>query len=142
MSELPKLKAHAKNGDGSSVAIQKKQIQKLEAQMEEYRQQEETQYELLETKKYTQELFDKRNAALRQKMEDCEKKIASAKQSLPTHQVPNACDYCSGNNGEIIPVAEQLPPGTCLDHHGCIISVPKKFSEKSDNKNCGVDSYA
>lgn len=83
MSELPKLKAHAKNGDGSSIAIQKKQIQKLENQMEEYRQQEETQYELLETKKYTQELFDKRNAALRQKMEDCEKKIASAKQSLP-----------------------------------------------------------
>ena len=83
MTELPKLKAHAKNGDGSSVAIQKNQIQKLEKQMEEYRQQEETQYELLETKKYTQELFDKRNAALRQKMEDCEKKIASAKQSLP-----------------------------------------------------------
>lgn len=83
MSELPKLKAHAKNGDGSSVAIQKKQIQKLENQMEEYRQQEETQYELLETKKYTQELFDKRNAALRQKMEDCEKKIASARQTLP-----------------------------------------------------------
>ena len=83
MSELPKLKAHSKNGDGSSIAIQKKQIQKLEAQMEEYRQQEETQYELLETKKYTQELFDKRNAALRQKMEDCEKKIASARQSLP-----------------------------------------------------------
>ena len=83
MSELPKLKAHWKNGDGSSVAIQKKQLQKLENQMEEYRQQEETQYELLETKKYTQELFDKRNAALRQKMEDCEKKIASARQSLP-----------------------------------------------------------
>ena len=83
MSELPKLKAHMKNGDGSSVSIQKKQIQKLETQMEEYRKQEETQYELLETKKYTQELFDKRNAALRQKMEDCEKKIASAKQSLP-----------------------------------------------------------
>ena len=83
MSELPKLKAHSKNGDGSSIAIQKRQIQKLESQMEEYRQQEETQYELLETKKYTQELFDKRNAALRQKMEDCEKKIASARQSLP-----------------------------------------------------------
>lgn len=33
MSELPKLKAHLKNGDGSSVAIQKKQVQKLEKQM-------------------------------------------------------------------------------------------------------------
>ena len=83
LSELPKLKSHLKNGDGNSVAIQKKQLERLERQMDEYRQQEETQYELLETKKYTQELFDKRNAALRQKMEDCEKKIASAKESLP-----------------------------------------------------------
>ena len=88
MSELPKLEAHLKNGDGSALALQKKQLQRLEKQMEEYRQQEETQYELLETKKYTQELFDKRNAALRQKMEDCEKKIASARQSLP-----KAVDY-------------------------------------------------
>ena len=88
VSELPKLKAHSQNGDGSSIAIQKKQLQKLESQMEEYRQQEETQYELLETKKYTQELFDKRNAALRQKMEDCEKRIATARQSLP-----KAVDY-------------------------------------------------
>ena len=83
MSELPKLKAHLKNGDGNSLAIQRKQLQRLEKQMEEYRQQEETQYELLETRKYTQELFDKRNAALRQKMEDCEKKIALVRQSLP-----------------------------------------------------------
>ena len=88
VSELPKLKAHSQNGDGSSIAIQKKQLQRLENQMEEYRQQEEVQYELLETKKYTQELFDKRNAALRQKMEDCEKRIAIARQSLP-----KAVDY-------------------------------------------------
>lgn len=82
-SELPKLKAHLKGGDGDSLAIQRKQLRRLEAQMEEYRMQEETQYELLETRKYTQEVFDKRNAALRERMAECEKKIASARQSLP-----------------------------------------------------------
>lgn len=60
----------------------------LEKQMEEYREQEETQYELLETKKYTQELFDRRNAALREKMKLCEAQIAETKKTMP-----EAVDY-------------------------------------------------
>ena len=51
--------------------------------MEEYRDQEEKQYELLETRKYTQELFDRRNATLRAKMEECQKQIYQAKAVLP-----------------------------------------------------------
>lgn len=82
-SELPNLKAKLNNGDGASVKIQQKIIDKLEKQMDEYRSQEEKQYDLLETGKYTQELFDKRNAALRQKMEDCTEQIRTAKQNLP-----------------------------------------------------------
>lgn len=39
---------------------------------------------------------------------------------LLNHQVPNACNYCSGGSGEIIPVAEQLPPGTYLNSEGHI----------------------
>ena len=65
--ELPKLEAKIAADEGSSVEIKKRMIAKLEKQMNEYRNQEETQYELLETKKYTQALFDKRNAALRKK---------------------------------------------------------------------------
>lgn len=87
-SELPDLQAKLKNGEGKSVAIQKKMLDKLEQQMEEYRQQEEKQYDLLETGKYTQELFDRRNAALRQKMEDCQKKIYDTRMSMP-----NEVDY-------------------------------------------------
>jgi DNA repair exonuclease SbcCD ATPase subunit len=82
-AELPELKAKLENGEGKSVAIQKRLLEKLEAQMEEYKAQEDKQYDLLETGKYTQELFDKRNTALRQKMEDCQKKIYEAKSSMP-----------------------------------------------------------
>lgn len=82
-SELPDLQAKLVNGEGSSAAIQKKILDKLEAQMAEYRQQEERQYDLLETGKYTQELFDRRNAALRQKIESCHKQICDAKMNMP-----------------------------------------------------------
>ena len=82
-AELPQLKAKLENGDGKAVAIQKRMLERLEKQMEEYRQQEEKQYDLLETGKYTQALFDRRNAALRQKMEDCQKQIFDTKQTMP-----------------------------------------------------------
>ena len=63
--------------------IQKRRIAKLVKQMEDYRAQEETQYELLETKKYTQAVFDRRNAVLREKMEACEKELHLARAALP-----------------------------------------------------------
>ena len=83
LSELPQLEAKLNNGDGKSAAIQQRILDKLEKQMEEYRQQEEKQYDLLETGKYTQALFDKRNAALREKMEDCQKQIVETKRTMP-----------------------------------------------------------
>lgn len=82
-AELPELREKLASGEGKSVAIQKRLLEKLEAQMEEYKTQEEKQYDLLETGKYTQELFDRRNAALRQKMEDCQKQIYETKTSMP-----------------------------------------------------------
>lgn len=87
-SELPNLEATQKNNAGTSIAIQQQMLKRLEEEMQGYREQEETQYELLETKKYTQELFDKRNAALRHKMTECDEKIKKVKLSLP-----NAINY-------------------------------------------------
>jgi hypothetical protein len=87
-SELPKLEALRKNNAGSSAAIHQQILKNLEEEMKGYHEQEEMQYELLETKKYTQDLFDKRNAALRQKMSDCEVRIKKARQSIP-----NAINY-------------------------------------------------
>ena len=82
-SELPKLQEKLRNKDGDAANIQKRRIAKLVKQMEEYKQQEENQFELLETKVYTQDLFDRRNAALRVKMEACEKELALARSALP-----------------------------------------------------------
>ena len=87
-SELPNLEALQKNNAGTSIAIQQQMLKHLEEEMQGYHEQEEMQYELLETKKYTQELFDKRNAALRQKMTDCEARIKKARMAMP-----NAINY-------------------------------------------------
>ena len=82
-SELPDLRAKLNDNQGSSRAIQQKILDALMKQMEEYKEQEENQYELLETKKYTLELFEKRNAALREKMKKCEVQIREAKNNMP-----------------------------------------------------------
>ena len=87
-SELPALQAKLSDNQGSSRAIQQKILDGLTKQLAEYKAQEETQYELLETKKYTLELFEKRNAALREKMKQCENQILEAKRNMP-----KAVDY-------------------------------------------------
>ena len=82
-AELPALKEKARNGEGNSVAIQKKLLERLEKQMEDLRKQEEKQYDLLETGVYTQDRFEQRNAAIRQKIEECQEKIYEAKATMP-----------------------------------------------------------
>ena len=82
-AELPNLKAKLNSDQGNSAAIQQKILDGLMKQMAEYKEQEETQYELLETKKYTPELFEKRNAALREKMKQCEIQIDETRRTMP-----------------------------------------------------------
>lgn len=82
-AHLPELETRLKNDDGNARKIQQRLLEKLEKQMEEYRDQEETQFELLETKQYTQELFERRNAKLRAKMEECQEAIYRARAELP-----------------------------------------------------------
>jgi hypothetical protein len=81
--ELPNLQLKVKNGDGDARKIQERLLAKLEKEMEEYLEQEENQYELLETKQYTQEVFARRNAKLREKINTCQEAICKAKASLP-----------------------------------------------------------
>lgn len=82
-AELPELRSKVENDEGNARKTQERILARLQKQMNEYREQEENQYELLEKKKYTQELFDRRNAALRAKMEECEKQIYKAKAVMP-----------------------------------------------------------
>lgn len=87
-SELPNLKAKFNGDQGNSAVIQQKILDGLMKQMAEYKEQEEMQYELLETKKYTPELFEKRNVALREKMKQCEIQIDETRRTMP-----NPIDY-------------------------------------------------
>ena len=87
-SELPNLEALQKSNAGNSIAIQEKLIKRLEDEMKGYHEQEEAQYEMLETRRYTPEVFDKRNAVLRQKMNECEERLKKARLALP-----NAVNY-------------------------------------------------
>ena len=82
-SELPELEARWKNGDGKAIVIQKRLLATLEKELENYKAQEEKQYEFLETGRYSAEVFDKRNATLRQKIEDCQDRIYKAKSTMP-----------------------------------------------------------
>ena len=83
-AELPALELKVKNGDGDARKIQERQLLKLEQQMSEYRAQEERQFELLETNPaYTQEVFNRRNAELREKMDVCQEAIYKTKNALP-----------------------------------------------------------
>jgi hypothetical protein len=82
-SELPNLQAKWKSGEGASIAIQKKLLEKLEKEMEKYREMEEKQFDFLESGRYSPDVFDVRNAALRQKMEDCQERIYKAKATMP-----------------------------------------------------------
>ena len=83
-AELPDLELKVKNGDGDAHKIQQRLLLKLEKQMEDYRAQEERQYELLETNpNYPQDVFERRNKALRAKMDECQEAIYKAKSALP-----------------------------------------------------------
>ena len=84
VSELPALELKVKNGDGDARKIQQRLLVKLERQMEDYRAQEERQYDLLETNpNYPQDVFERRNKQLRAKMEECQAAIYKAKSVLP-----------------------------------------------------------
>ena len=82
-AELPKLRTKLRNGDGDAAVIQKRRLAQLSKQMEELLEQEDNQYELLEKKTYTQAVFDRRNAVLRKKIEECEAEMRKVRANLP-----------------------------------------------------------
>lgn len=83
MEELPNLEAKLKNDEGRSATIQKKLLDKLNHELDELMLMEETQYEMLENKTYTPEIFAKRNKALHIKIEAMKAKIYEARQNIP-----------------------------------------------------------
>ena len=81
--ELPNLEAMLNNNEGDSANIQRNLLNSLQKQLAELRVQEEKQYDLLEKGIYSEELFDRRNSALQEKMEALRKQIQEAKNNIP-----------------------------------------------------------
>lgn len=83
MEQLPKLKVKLRNDEGKSATILKKQIDKLNKDLEELYAKEERQHDLLESGTYTEEVFLKRNKALQAQIEELKSNIYEARQNMP-----------------------------------------------------------
>ena len=81
--QLPELETKLHNDEGKSASIQKKQLEKMNREMEEMIAREERQHDLLESGTYSEEVFLKRNKALHAQMEELRSKIYEAKQNMP-----------------------------------------------------------
>lgn len=81
--QLPELEAKVKNDDGNALNIQRKLITKLEKELDDLREREEEQYDLLEARVYDRQTFERRNAKLRERMEEVQTSLYKAKSTLP-----------------------------------------------------------
>ena len=81
--QLPELEAKLKNNAGSSAMIQQKQLQAMRKELEELKQQETKQFELLEKGIYSEDLFVQRNKALHNEMEELKSKIFEVGKAIP-----------------------------------------------------------
>lgn len=73
--ELPNLTAKISGDDSTETKMREQSLRKLKSELSELRKQEETQYELLESRVYTQEVFMHRNKILRDKIKSVESNI-------------------------------------------------------------------
>lgn len=83
MEQLPEMEVKLNNDEGAAAAIQKKQLEKMNQELEEMYAKEERQHDLLESGTYSEEVFLKRNKALHAEMEALKSKIFEARQNLP-----------------------------------------------------------
>ena len=83
MEHLPDLEVKLHNNEGAAAAIQKAQIERMNADLDELHAKEERLYDLLESGTYTEEIFLKRHKNLQAQMEELKSRIFEAKQNLP-----------------------------------------------------------
>ena len=82
-SHLPDLRVKLQNDDGNAHNIQQGILDKLQKQLAALLDQEEKQFELLETGTYTTELFQRRHTELREKIDACKEAIETARSNMP-----------------------------------------------------------
>lgn len=109
---LPELEVRLHNDEGKSATIQKKQIERMKAELVELEAKEDRQHDLLESGTYTEETFLKRNKALHAEMEALKSKIYEAKQNLPKEidyadKIIKLQDAIDGLRDDEVPVEEK-----------------------------------
>ena len=82
-AELPALQLKVTNDDGNALKIQQNLLATLEKQLADFEEQEEKQFELLETGVYSEEVFNRRHSALVGKMKTCREEITKARLNMP-----------------------------------------------------------
>ena len=82
-AELPALKLKVQNDDGNAIRIQQRLVTKLQEQLAGFEEQEDNLRDLLETKVYTPEVFNRRYAGLESKMKACREELEKAKRAIP-----------------------------------------------------------
>ena len=102
----------------------------LQKQMTELTAQEEKQYDLLEKGIYSEEVFDKRNTALKEKMELLKKQLQEAKNNIPKEvdygeKVMNLKKAIEGLKDDSIPPIEK---------NKLLKSIVKRIEYSNDSK--------
>jgi hypothetical protein len=81
--KLPELEARLNGDEGDARKVQQKLLEKLEKEMQSLRDREEEQFDLLESRVYDRQTFERRNAKLREQMEECQNAIYRTRETLP-----------------------------------------------------------
>ena len=81
--ELPALKAKAKDGESNNNKAKQSYIANLEKQLAELNDQEQKQYEFLEKGLYSEELFEQRHNALKEKKLALKGRIQETMETIP-----------------------------------------------------------
>ena len=133
-AELPALQLKVKNDDGNALKIQQKQLEKLEKQLVEFEAQEDKQFELLETGQYTQDIFERRHATLRAKMEECKSQIYQTKLTMP-----KAVDYSERVRALEDAIAILKDPEATPEEQNKLLKVILERIEFYGSPSAGVD---
>jgi hypothetical protein len=83
MEQLPELEAKLRNDEGKAASIRKKQLDKMNQELEELYAKEERQHDFLESGTYTEDVFVKRNKIVHAQIEELKSKIFEARQNIP-----------------------------------------------------------
>jgi DNA invertase Pin-like site-specific DNA recombinase len=81
--QLPEMEVKLHNDEGKAATIQKKQLEKMNQELEELYAKEERQHDFLESGTYTEDVFLKRNKAVHAQIEELKSKIFEAKKNIP-----------------------------------------------------------